>query len=128
MRPWEVVSSPGGVTFTPETQELYEGNLLPLTPFSIFEHQLGEVTLRQGCLNTSTCELPEGRGCLSLALSQRGQGIMGLSGFRAIIGTFSVQTGFPPFPPLLYPPFLPSLRGTAKVTQGSDRTNDHLLP
>lgn len=35
--------------FTSEkTQELSEGNLPPLTSFSIFEHRVGEVTLGQG--------------------------------------------------------------------------------
>lgn len=33
---------------TPETQELCDGSLLSLIPFSIFEHRVGEVTLGQG--------------------------------------------------------------------------------
>lgn len=35
---------------TPESQELCDGNLLPWTPFSIFEHRVGEVILGQGVL------------------------------------------------------------------------------
>lgn len=110
---------------TPETQELYDGKLLPLTSFSIFELR-GDSGTGRGylcCLNTFTCELLEGRGYLPLAQSQWGRGMLGLSGFRAIVDTFSLQTDFPPFPLLFYPPFLPSLRGTAKVAWGSDRTN-----
>lgn len=40
---------------TPETQELCDGSLLSLIPFSIFEHRVGEVTLGQGvyiCVQT----------------------------------------------------------------------------
>lgn len=54
--------------------------------------------------------------------------MMSLSGFRAIIDTTSVQTDSPPFLPLFYPPFLPSLSRAAKVIWDSDRANDHLLP
>lgn len=40
----------------PKTQELYNGNLHPVVPFPIIEHQVGEVILGQGvylcCLNT----------------------------------------------------------------------------
>lgn len=44
--------------------------------------------------------------------------MMSLSGFGAILDTSSVQTDSPPSLPLSYPPFLPSLRGAAKVIWG----------
>lgn len=54
--------------------------------------------------------------------------MMSLSSFGTIMDTSSVQTDSPPFLPLFYLPFLPSLRGAAKVIWGSNRTNDDLLP
>lgn len=110
---------------TPETQELCDGKLLPLTSVSIFELRGDSGTGCEYlcCLNTFTCELLEGRGYLPLVQSQWGWRMLGLNGFRAIVDTFSLQTDFPPSLPLFYPPFLPSLRGTAKVAWGSGRTN-----